>query len=111
VLDDDAAGIQRVRECAVKGQKLLAELVEYVQDVNVPASKLADVNKEIVELDRKIEEIGYENGPLAPMTRMFVFAKENLQGSDPLALASQMERIYGDLGRRADKFRLFLQDS
>jgi hypothetical protein len=110
-LSEDSVGIQQVKECAVKGQKLLAELVEYVRDVQAPASKLAEVNSQISELDRKIEEIGYQEGPLAPMTRMFVFAKENLQGSDPLQLASQMERIYGDLGRRAEKFQIFLQDS
>lgn len=104
-------GLNEVKACAVKGQKLLAELVEYVKDSSAPAAKLGAVNREIAELDREIEQLGFHYGPMAPMTRMFVFAKENLLGSDPLDLASQMKSIYRDLERRAEKYQIFYSNS
>jgi ADP-heptose:LPS heptosyltransferase len=104
-------GLEDVKACAVKGQRLLTELVEYVKDATAPAAKLGAVNKEIVELDREIEQLGFHHAAMAPITRMFVFAKENLQGSDPLDLASQMKSIYRDLERRADKYQLFYSNS
>lgn len=104
-------GLNEVKACAVKGQKLLAELVGYVKDSSAPAAKLGAVNREIAELDREIEQLGFHYGPMAPMTRMFVFAKENLLGSDPLDLASQMKSIYRDLERRAEKYQIFYSNS
>jgi len=59
----------------------------------------------LTELDRHIEELGFHHNALGPLTRMFVFAKENLSGSDPLMLASQMDRVYQDLERRCRKFQ------
>jgi hypothetical protein len=38
---------------------------------------------------------------------MFIFAKENLKGTDPLDLASQMNRAYQDLERRCVRFGSF----
>lgn len=108
---EQVEGISEVKACAVKGQKLLAELVEYVKDTSVPPAKLGEVNKEIVELDREIEQLGFHYAPMAPLTRMFVFAKENLHGSDPLDLASQMKSIYRDLERRAEKYQAFYSNS
>jgi hypothetical protein len=107
VLPEPVEGLAEVRRCAEKGQELLRLLVEYVKDLSVPPAKLGELNRQIVELDRDIEQLGYHHAPLAPMTRMFVFAKENLQGSDPLSLASQMESIYRDLERRAEKYQVF----
>jgi ADP-heptose:LPS heptosyltransferase len=108
---DPVDGLQDVKACAVKGQKLLTELVEYVKDSSAPAAKLGTVNKEIAELDREIEQLGFHHAPMAPLTRMFVFAKENLLGSDPLDLASQMKSIYRDLERRAEKYQTFYSNS
>jgi hypothetical protein len=78
-----------------------------VKDVSSPAAQLGAVNKALTELDRDIEELGFHYGPLGPLARMFVFAKENLQGSDALDLASQMNRVYQDLERRCRKFETY----
>jgi len=97
-------GLEQVMQHAQTGQRLLAELVRLVKDVKAPASELGRVNTEISELDRSVEQLGFHFGHLGPLTRMFVFAKENMTGTDPLDLASQMNRVYQDLERRCRKF-------
>jgi hypothetical protein len=111
VFDPQLEGVHEVIACAEKGQKLISELVRLVNDVSLPAAQLGVVNKDLSELDRHIEELGFHHGPLGPLSRMFVFAKENLQGSDPLDLASQMNRVYQDLERRCRKFETYYIDS
>ena len=71
--------------------------------MTVPASQLGEISSEMLEVDRKIEELGFQYPPLGPITRMFVFGKENLSGTDPLQLASQMKSVYQDLKRRCMK--------
>ena len=82
-------------------------LVRLVKDSRTTAGQLKSSNEEIAELDRRIEELGFNYGHFGALTRMFIFSKENLQGSDAVELASQMKSIYGDLGRRCQKFAVF----
>lgn len=103
VYDEAIAGLGQVIELAAQGEKLIAELSHLIRDVRAPGQSLGAVNNQINELDRKIEQTGFHHPPLGPVTRMFVFAKENLLGSDALELASQMNRVYADLGRRGKK--------
>lgn len=104
-----SAGLDRVIAGAEEGERLIRRLVELIENVRAPAADLGKVNSALSELDRSIEQIGFHNGPLGPLTRMFVFAKENIAGTDARELASQMSRIYQDLGRRARKFGEYLQ--
>lgn len=111
VVEPHAEGLGRIVACAEKGQGLIKELMRLVKDVSSPAAQLGNVNKALSELDRDIEELGFHYGSLGPLSRMFVFAKENLQGSDALDLASQMNRVYQDLERRCRKFETYYIDS
>jgi ADP-heptose:LPS heptosyltransferase len=111
VVDAGLEGLTEIAQCAGRGQKLMQQLRELILDVRAPAAALQTINTEIVNLDRNIEELGLHFGPLGPMTKMFLFAKENLKGSDPLDLASQMDSVYRDLGRRCEKFAQFYQES
>ena len=100
-------GIGDAVSCAQEGKRLLGELSNYIKDVSVAPQKLGQVNDQISELDRHIEQIGYHYAHLGPATRMFVFAKENLSGTDALQLASQMTGIYADLERRCQQLGSF----
>jgi ADP-heptose:LPS heptosyltransferase len=104
VVDEDLAGLNDVQACAERGQGLMERLSALVQDERSSAAALKQINESITELDRQIEELGLSHQPLGALTRMFVFSKENLQGSDALDLASQMKGIYQDLERRCRKF-------
>lgn len=97
ILEQELPGLDEVKRCASSGVVLMDKLSGLVRDERAPASALKSINTEIAELDREIEVLGFNNGPLGALTRMFVFAKENIQGTDALDLASQMRSIYQDL--------------
>jgi ADP-heptose:LPS heptosyltransferase len=99
-----------VKACAEEGKKLIAKLIELVKDHTAPAKALGEVNAKLSEIDRQIESIGFQVAPLGPLTRMFVFAKENISGPGPIELASQMGTAYEDLVRRAVKLGQYYQE-
>jgi ADP-heptose:LPS heptosyltransferase len=109
VLDQELPGLDQVRACAAQGTSLMDTLSRLVRDEKAPASALKTINTEISELDRRIEDLGFNNAPLGALTRMFVFSKENIQGTEALDLASQMRSIYQDLERRCQKFASYYQ--
>jgi ADP-heptose:LPS heptosyltransferase len=111
VVDHGLEGLAQIAECAEQGQKLMRHLKDLVLDPRSPAAKLNQTNSDIAELDRQIEELGFHHSALGPLTRMFLFAKENLKGSDVLDLASQMDSVYRDLSRRCEKFGMYYQVS
>lgn len=111
VIDSGLEGLAEIAQCAERGQGLMSQLRNLILDLRAPAAALQKVNSEISDLDRSIEELGLHFSPLGPIMKMFLFAKENLKGSDPLDLASQMDSIYRDLGRRCEKFARYYQES
>jgi ADP-heptose:LPS heptosyltransferase len=100
-------GMSTVVDLAAQGEQLISQLMKLIRDPSASGQSLGAVNSKINELDRRIEEVGFHSPPLGPVTRMFVFAKENLLGSDALELASQMQRVYADLGRRGQKLTTY----
>jgi ADP-heptose:LPS heptosyltransferase len=109
VLPEQLMPLEQVVTCAQKGQQLIKELEHLIRDTRSATMDLARVNETLVELDRRIEQIGFQHGPLGPLTRMFVFGKENIAGSEALELASQMGSVYQTLERRARKFAQYYQ--
>ena len=103
LFDPSIEGIAQVEAVAARGCELISQLQRGIADMTVPASQLGEISSEMLEVDRKIEELGFQYPPLGPITRMFVFGKENLSGTDPLQLASQMKSVYQDLKRRCMK--------
>ncbi len=97
------AAMERVINLAQQGQQGIAKLIEYIKDIRAPGSKLKEANDFVHNVDLEIERAGFDQPELGPVTRMFVFAKENISGTDPVALASQMSGIYVDLERRCKK--------
>ena len=107
VAPEKIEGLDEIIEIARKGKILLDELVRLIQDPHSVPKLLGEVNSQVSELDRIVEERGFQHPHLGPLTRMFVFAKENLSGTEAVDLASQMGRVYEDLGRRAAKLSQF----
>jgi ADP-heptose:LPS heptosyltransferase len=100
----------KVIEVARRGQLLIDNLHLAVADAKVPVETLSIINQELSEADKFIEEYGLTNHILGPLARMFVFARENLAGSDVTELAKQMKTIYVDLERRASKLTKYYSE-
>ncbi len=100
VVTDGLVGLNDVISCADEGVSLMHKLDRAVRDTSVTASEIGKISEFIAETDRRIEGLGFHNPPLGPVTRMFIFGKENLHGTDALELASQMRGYYTDLKRR-----------
>ncbi|RME58141.1 MAG: glycosyltransferase family 9 protein [Candidatus Dadabacteria bacterium] len=96
-------GIEELIEWAKRGQDLIVKLIKLIKDERSPAYLLKEVNTALADCDKKIEYLGYKYEWLGPLSRMFLFAKEALSGSDPLSLASQMGEAYRTLERRSKK--------
>lgn len=102
-------GLDEVLGYAKEGQQLIRRLIDLVRDIHAPGKALQEVNTRLTELDRLIEQKGFHYPPLGPVTRMFMFDKENLQGTEAIELASQMNTVYCDLERRTRKFGEYYQ--
>ena len=102
-LNEGLEGIQDVIKQAKAGSQNIELLEKLIKNPHAPASELGRINQILGDIDRNIEQIGYHFGYLGPLTRMFIFAKENISGTDALSLASQMKKVYQDLIRRAEK--------
>ena len=101
--DESIAGLEKIISAAEEGEKLIELLSKLILDPKAGGESLNQTSDELTHIDRIIEELGFHYGPLGPLTRMFVFAKENISGSDALALASDMGGVYTALARRARK--------
>jgi len=102
-------GLEKVISGAEQGIRLINKLVDLIKDIHAPARALGELNQQLTELDRSLETLGFNYSYLGPLTRMFVFAKENLLGTEPLDLASQMGKVYEDLVRRSQKLACYMQ--
>ena len=97
-------GLRQIMNCAEQGKTLLNRLQFLIQDVTSPPVLLGETSAELEQLDKTIEEIGLVYPVLGALVRIFIMEKENLQGNDPLLLASEMERNYRKLAYRSKKF-------
>lgn len=97
-------GLRSIIDQAQEGCNQIDRLLALINDSKSPAAQLGVCSEKLAEIDRNIEQIGYHAGPLGPLARMFVFAKENLLGTEALELASQMKQAYRDIIRRSGKF-------
>jgi hypothetical protein len=111
VVNSGLEGLAEIAQCAEQGQRLMNQLRTLILDLRAPAAALQSINTQISDLDRNIEELGLHFSPLGPIMKMFLYAKENLKGSDAFDLASQMDSIYRDLGRRCERFEVFYRES
>jgi ADP-heptose:LPS heptosyltransferase len=96
-LASDVAGLAKT------GQRVLDQLFLAVNDPSVSGPQLAELNGALNDIDRQVEELGLTMHILGPLARMFIFARENLEGTDVMVLGQQMKQAYIDLERRGEK--------
>ena len=103
MVTDAIEGLGEVEAAAKEGQQLINQLYSLIRNPEASPQKLGTTGDELTELDRKIEQLGFHYPHLGPITRMFIFGKENISGTDASELASQMMGVYQSLERRSGK--------
>ncbi|MFN8388679.1 MAG: glycosyltransferase family 9 protein [Bdellovibrionota bacterium] len=97
-------GIKNAIALTEQGIGLLGELSALVLDHSGSPHRLAEVSKQIQEVDTRIEEIGLSYPLIGALIRIFLMEKENLRGDDVLVLASKTKELYSRLERRGRRF-------
>lgn len=100
---DEVEGIEQIALAANQGIKLIDELIKAIYNQSASGATLNELNDHLTQTDRKIEDLGFHYNHLGPLTRMFIFSKENISGTDAVELASQMKGHYASLFRRSHK--------
>jgi ADP-heptose:LPS heptosyltransferase len=96
-------GLDRIIAAAGEGIVMIERLIQAICDTKISGGILNDINSKLNEIDRSIEDLGFNCPHLGPLARMFIFAKENILGTQALELASQMKEHYQALARRGHK--------
>ncbi|MBI4683428.1 MAG: glycosyltransferase family 9 protein [Nitrospirae bacterium] len=73
---------------------------EAVKD-NLNAKKIKEIWKNVESVDSEIEVVGYTTPCIRPLTLIFMYAKEALEGSDLRTLSKAACMIYSDLKTRS----------
>lgn len=107
VIGEGVPGVREVVEAARKGQELIRQLQNLIANRSSSPQRLGETSEDLTELDRHIEQLGYHHSHLGPLTRMFIFNKENISGTDASGLASQMMGVYQALERRSGKLEQY----
>ncbi len=97
-------GVNEILSLVEKGDALVAQLGNLVENPQSPLSELKEVNLSLQDLDQKLEEVGLSYPVIGALIRIFLMEKDNLRGDDVLLLASETKELYARLARRGRRF-------
>ena len=98
-------GISWLLDLTRRGKANLERLEVAVSDDSSLPGELSSLSDAISAIEQQIEDLGYQISLFGPVTRMFTIDKENLIGTEPLHLASQMRDVFSTLERRVIKLK------
>ena len=104
----DLTPFRTVGELAREGLAQAAKLAKLAQAKQPRIADLERLGRELEVLDRTLKEQGAMHPETSPLTQMFTFGKENLEGDDVATLAVETARLYRDLARAADDMTALL---
>jgi ADP-heptose:LPS heptosyltransferase len=99
-LESAASAFSELAAIADDGVKKAEELLTGLSRPNVNYSRLRPLVGELARVDDGIRVAGRTRETLLPLTSLFSFEKENLEGDDPKLLAQDTLRLYADMLRR-----------
>jgi ADP-heptose:LPS heptosyltransferase len=97
--------LENIIELAKNGRRLCGNLIREVSGVRGDSDEIAQASTDISRIDDKIEEWGFINPELRPLTDMFSKRKENLVGSNVCLLATETRKSYIDLINECERLK------
>jgi lipopolysaccharide heptosyltransferase II len=101
VAEETCRHFDHLHSLAQRGTKLSQELVDEARRQPYDITQIRLLAKEIEAVDEQLRILGTTSIALKPITEMFRFGKENLQGWDLLPLAQQTRALYTDLSQQS----------
>lgn len=96
-LKESLEEFNKLWEISKQASRITENLVQ-VSNSNPPQiQKIKTLGEKIVDLDEKVSLMGHTNPVIKPITDMFRFGKENLQGDDVSALAKETLILYQNM--------------
>ena len=102
-------GLEEIVKLGSKGRKLCGTLIREASGVRGKTDKITQSSADISCIDEKIEELGFTNPELRPLTDMFSKRKENLVGNNVCLLAIESRKGYIDLMDECEKLNKILK--
>jgi ADP-heptose:LPS heptosyltransferase len=97
-------GIDEIVRLLNSSLLVLDELRGLVLDPSGAPARLGELDAEVQELDKEIEEISLVYPMLGAIVRIWVMEKENLRGEDALSIVDDTITLYRRLLRRCGRF-------
>jgi ADP-heptose:LPS heptosyltransferase len=98
---EEAAVLDKLITLSEKGRHLAAQIQEEAVQEALDIKRLKGIWNEIETIDNKIELIGHTNPCFRPLTIMYGYAKESLEGNNLRVLAETSGSHYNDLTVRS----------
>jgi hypothetical protein len=100
--DEVLKTLARLHSLAQQGSALSQELVQEAGRQPFRIGRIQALGKALEELDEQIKVLGATREEVRPITIMFRFGKENLQGWELLPLSKQTRQLYDTLGQQSE---------
>ena len=100
-LKEDAKELVRLKELAGKGLMIVHRICEEAERKDINTKILKELSDSLESIDRDIELAGHVSPCFRPLTVVFAFSREALEGDGLSALAENAKKIYEELQFRS----------
>lgn len=97
----DLDAFRRMKELAEEGLRRVALIANEAGRPSPDVVKIKEIWEGVPFIDQEIETIGYAHPPLRPLTLLFRYGKEGLEGKDLAILSEETCNLYNDLRTHA----------
>jgi len=108
-LKNTLAAFVRLKELSEDGLNKMNLITEEVRSATPNIEYIKERWEGVPFIDHKIEKIGHTQPPLYPMTLMFKYGKEGLEGENLSVLAEDTCNLYNDLRNHASMMIWFIE--
>jgi ADP-heptose:LPS heptosyltransferase len=106
---EEAAVLDKLTRLSEKGRSLADQIQKEAGQESLDIKKLKGIWNELETIDNEIKLIGHTNPCFRPLTIMYAYAKESLEGNDLRVLAEASGRHYSDLTVRSLNMKFILK--
>jgi len=108
-LGKDLKALHHIKDLAERGAEIVKLIREEAERDDLDINRLKELSSRLEAVDNDIEKEGHANPCLRPLTVVFAFSREALEGSGLSELAEDSGRIYGELLYRISSLLLLLK--